>query len=158
VTSDQDAGTGTPGVRRPDGLDPLLIDLTRLSLVGLLAGADWAEFPAVRDALEMSDSALSKQAATLEREGYVEIRKGYIGKRPRTWLQLSTQGRRRLSEHVEALQRLAAPPTTHRPAHPATTGPTPTRTENGDDRAPGPRDARPAPPSAVVAAPGHHGL
>ena len=135
MTSDQDAGDSTPGLRRPEGLDPLLVDLTRLSLVGLLAGADWAEFPAVRDALEMSDSALSKQAATLEREGYVEIRKGYIGKRPRTWLQLTTRGRLRLREHIDALQRLAAPQTTHRPARHATAGPTPTGTENDHDPA-----------------------
>ena len=134
MTSDQDAGDSTPSLRRPGGLDPLLIDLTRLSLVGLLAGADWAEFPAVRDALEMSDSALSKQAATLEREGYVEIRKGYIGKRPRTWLQLTAQGRLRLSAHVDALQRLAAPQT-HRPAGSAGTGPGPTGTENDHDPA-----------------------
>jgi hypothetical protein len=135
VTFDKDAGDGGPRLRRPDGLDPLLIDLTRLSLVGLLAGADWAEFPAVRDALEMSDSALSKQVATLERGGYVEVRKGYIGKRPRTWLQLSSHGRLRLSEHVDALRRLAAPPTIHRPAHPATTSPTPTETEQHHDPA-----------------------
>jgi len=131
VTSGRDAGDGPPGLRRPEGLDPLLIDLTRLSLVGLLAGADWAEFPAVRDALELSDSALSKQASTLEREGYVEIRKGYIGKRPRTWLQLTTQGRVRLSRHVDALHRLAAPQTRH-PADPAGTAPTPTETEQHD--------------------------
>jgi hypothetical protein len=123
----------------------VLVDLTRLSLVGLLAGADWAEFPAVRDALEMSDSALSKQAATLEREGYVEIRKGYIGKRPRTWLQLTTEGRLRLSKHIDALQRLAAPQSPHRPAHPATAGPAPTETENAHDPGRWPRGARLAP-------------
>jgi hypothetical protein len=145
VSSDQNAGDGTPSLRRPDGLDPLLIDLTRLSLVGLLAGADWAEFPAVRDALEMSDSALSKQAATLEREGYVEIRKGYIGKRPRTWLQLTTEGRLRLSKHVDALQRLAAPQISHRPARPAATDPAPTSRENDDGPARQPQDARRAP-------------
>jgi len=135
VTTGPGARGGTPGLRRPEGLDPLLVDLTRLSLVGLLAGADWAEFPAVRDALEMSDSALSKQASTLEREGYVEIRKGYIGKRPRTWLQLTPQGRLRLSRHIDALHRLAAPQTTQQPAHPVTTGPTPTGTENDHDPA-----------------------
>jgi len=128
------AGDGGPRLRRPDGLDPLLVDLTRLSLVGLLAGADWAEFPAVRDALEMSDSALSKQAATLEREGYLEVRKGYIGKRPRTWLQLTTEGRQRLKDHVAALQLLAAPQATHRPAPPAgpDRAPTPMPTPNGE--------------------------
>ncbi len=99
-------------MERPAGLDPLLMDLTRLSLMGLLAAAQWAEFPAVRDALELSDSALSKQAALLNREGYVEVRKGYVGKRPRTWLQLTPHGRKSLSLHVAALQRIADVATT----------------------------------------------
>jgi hypothetical protein len=43
-------------VQPPEGLDPLLMDLTRLSLVGLLAAAEWAQFPAVRDALAMKAS------------------------------------------------------------------------------------------------------
>jgi DNA-binding MarR family transcriptional regulator len=90
------------------GLDPLLLDPTRLSIVSLLAATRWAEFGFVRDAVELSDSALSKQVSTLSGRSYIEVRKGYVGKRPRTWLNLSTQGRRALQEHVAALQRIAA--------------------------------------------------
>jgi len=94
-------------VAAESGLDPLLVDPTRLSVVALLAAAEWAEFPFVRDTVGLSDSALSKQAATLERAGHVEIEKGYIGKRPRTWLRLSEAGRAALAGHVAALQRIA---------------------------------------------------
>ncbi len=91
----------------PTDLDALLVDPTRLAIAALLAAAEWAEFPFVRDAVGLSDSALSKQAATLERAGYVEVSKGYIGKRPRTWLKLSEAGRSVLSAHIEELQRIA---------------------------------------------------
>jgi DNA-binding MarR family transcriptional regulator len=87
-------------------LDPLLLDPTRLSIVSLLVATDWAEFGWVRDAVTMSDSALSKQVTNLNRQGYVEVRKGYVGKRPRTWLNLTESGRRALQAHVEALQRI----------------------------------------------------
>jgi DNA-binding MarR family transcriptional regulator len=88
-------------------LDPLLLDPTRLSIVSLLAATHWAEFAWVRDAVKMSDSALSKQITNLDRQGYVEVEKGYVGKRPRTWLNLTKSGRRALRAHVEALQRIA---------------------------------------------------
>jgi hypothetical protein len=41
--------------------DELIHPSTRLSIVALLTGADWAEFGFLRDQLELSDSALSKQ-------------------------------------------------------------------------------------------------
>jgi DNA-binding transcriptional ArsR family regulator len=88
-------------------LSPLLVDPTRLNIVSLLAATEWAEFGWVRDSVGMSDSALSKQVTTLGKSGYVEMRKGYVGKRPRTWLSLSDAGREALRVHIAALQRIA---------------------------------------------------
>jgi DNA-binding transcriptional ArsR family regulator len=79
---------------------------TRLSIVSLLAASEWADFKFIRDELEMSDSALSKQLTTLEEAGYIEIRKAFIGKRPRTSARLTRPGRQAFDEHVEALQQM----------------------------------------------------
>ncbi|GAT69752.1 arsR family transcriptional regulator [Planomonospora sphaerica] len=89
-------------------LDPVIHAPVRLQIVALLAAADEAEFGFVRDQVGVSDSVLSKHASALEGAGYVEIRKGYIGKRPRTWLKLSLQGRRAYTLHVAALQTIVA--------------------------------------------------
>lgn len=88
-------------------LDPALLDPARLAIVALLAGTEWAEFSFVRDAVELSDSALSKRISALADSGYVEVRKGYVGKRPRTWITLSDTGRSVLSAHIAALQEIA---------------------------------------------------
>ena len=88
-------------------LEPALLDPTRLAIVALLAGTEWAEFAFVRDAVELSDSALSKRISALADGGYVEVRKGYVGKRPRTWINLSPAGRAALSGHIAALQEIA---------------------------------------------------
>jgi DNA-binding transcriptional ArsR family regulator len=85
-------------------VDPMLLDPTRLSIVSLLAGVKWAEFSWVRESVGLSASALSKQVTTLGNHGYVEVDKGYVGKRPRTWLNLSTEGHAALEAHVAALQ------------------------------------------------------
>ncbi|MCM0674711.1 transcriptional regulator [Micromonospora phytophila] len=88
--------------------DELIHAPTRLSLVSLLAATEWAEFRYLREQLGLSDSALSKQLATLEQAGYVEVRKSFVGKRPRTSVQLSRDGRRAFDGHVAALQQIVA--------------------------------------------------
>ena len=87
--------------------DPFIHPITRLSICGLLAaGADWVEFAALRDAAQISDSVLSKQSVALEDAGYVEVRKGAVGRRPRTWFRLTPQGRQALEEHLAWLAQL----------------------------------------------------
>ena len=89
-------------------LDELLANPTRLSIMAVLAAADWAEFAFVRDTVEASDSALSKQISTLSANAYIEVRKGYVGRRPRTWLNITDAGRHALERHVAALHAIVA--------------------------------------------------
>ncbi|GAA4609095.1 transcriptional regulator [Actinoallomurus liliacearum] len=91
-------------------LDPVIHAPARLQIVSLLAAATEAEFAFVRDNLQISDSVLSKHASALETAGYVEIRKGHVGKRPRTWLKLTPQGRQAFREYVATLQRIVGQP------------------------------------------------
>jgi DNA-binding MarR family transcriptional regulator len=88
-------------------LDEVIHAPVRLSIVAALAGVDEADFATVRDAVEVSDSVLSKQVGTLESAGYVKVRKGYVGKRPRTWLSLTRTGRSAYARHLEALRAIA---------------------------------------------------
>ena len=90
------------------GFDELIHAPTRLSLVAFLAATGWADFAVLRDSLGLSDSALSKQLATLEGAGYVEIRKAFAGKRPRTSARLTAGGRTAFDRHVLALQEIVA--------------------------------------------------
>ena len=87
--------------------DPLIHPINRLSICGLLAaGADWVEFAALRDATGISDSVLSKQSRVLEDAGYVEVRKGAVSRRPRTWFRLTPEGRRATQGHLAWLAQL----------------------------------------------------
>ncbi|MFG2018421.1 winged helix-turn-helix domain-containing protein [Actinomadura geliboluensis] len=97
-------------------LDPVIHTPARLQMVSLLATATEAEFGFVRDSLGLSDSVVSKHASALEKAGYVEIRKGYVGKRPRTWFKLTREGRRAFDEYVATLQRIVGRPLAGTPA------------------------------------------
>lgn len=90
----------------PPRFDELIHPSTRLSIVALLAGADWAEFAFLRDKLGMSDSALSKQLSTLEEAGYVDIDRPVRDSRRRVRAQLTPAGRAAFHGHVAALREI----------------------------------------------------
>lgn len=99
--------TATSGQHARHRLDDVIHAPVRFSIVAALVGVDEAEFAHLRDAVEVSDSVLSKQAAQLELAGYVKVRKGHVGKRPRTWLSLTAAGRRAYTAHLQALHAIA---------------------------------------------------
>lgn len=80
----------------------------RLSIVGVLSAAKEVEFRFLRDVLSVSDSVLSRQLTQLEEAGYVHVRKGYVGKRPRTWLSITGLGSEVLARHMHALQEIVS--------------------------------------------------
>jgi DNA-binding transcriptional ArsR family regulator len=88
--------------------DELIHAPTRLSIVSLLAATEWADFQFIRDSIGLSDSALSKQLTTLDEAGYIEIRRSFIGKRPRTSARLTSVGRAAFDQHVLALQEIVS--------------------------------------------------
>lgn len=90
-----------------DDLDTTLRTTTRLRIVAFLSGCEEAEFRAVQQYCELAPSALSKNVAGLEQAGYVSVRKGYVGKMPRTWLALTELGRKALTKHLVAMQHMA---------------------------------------------------
>jgi len=89
-------------------VDELLTAPIRLSIVAALSRADEIEFRTLRDRIEISDSVLSKQVSQLEQAQYVKVRKGYLGKRPRTWLSVTPEGSVALKNHLAALAAIVA--------------------------------------------------
>jgi DNA-binding MarR family transcriptional regulator len=83
--------------------DELIHPSTRLSLVALLAAADWVDFAFLRDQLKLSDSALSKQLSTLDEAGYVKIERPVENRRRRVRARLTPEGRDAFDGHVAAL-------------------------------------------------------
>jgi DNA-binding MarR family transcriptional regulator len=90
----------------PARFDELIHASTRLSIVALLAAADWVEFAFIRDHLGMSDSALSKQLSTLEEAGYVTIERPLSDRRRRVRARLTPAGHEAFQGHVAALREI----------------------------------------------------
>jgi len=88
-------------------LSEVLHQPVRFSIAAALARAERMDFRDLRDTVQVSDSALSKQLSTLEKAGFVETTKTFVGKFPRTSVMLTASGRTAWARHVETLRRIA---------------------------------------------------
>ncbi|KGN92266.1 transcriptional regulator [Porphyromonas canoris] len=85
-------------------LDPLLHSQLRLAIISILMGIDEADFVFLKEKTEATSGNLSIQLDKLSQAGYIEIRKEFIGKRPRTSCRITSAGRNAFESYVEALK------------------------------------------------------
>ena len=98
---------GAAGVK-PESIDRVIHERVRLGIVSALAGAPALTFVELKSALGLTDGNLSVHARRLEEAGYVECKKGFEGRTPRTEFRLTAKGRAALArylDHMEALVR-----------------------------------------------------
>ena len=88
-------------------LNELIHSPVRFSVMAALAGAESLDFKDLRDTIQVSDSVLSKHLAVLERAGYVNIKKSFAGKMPRTSASLTPDGRKAWTGHLQTLRDIA---------------------------------------------------
>ncbi len=86
-----------------DDLDPVIHPSHRLRICAMLMVGGSLELSVVKEHLELSASALSKQVAALVEAGYVRQERPGEDSR-RVWLSLTTQGRQAYRRHVAALR------------------------------------------------------
>ncbi|RME91852.1 MAG: transcriptional regulator [Bacteroidetes bacterium] len=78
----------------------------RLGVMSMLMVNDWVDFTTLRDHLEVSDGNLASHLRALEKEGYVSLRKRFIGRRPNTSYQATPKGREAFLEHLAYLEKI----------------------------------------------------
>ena len=97
---------GGAGEAGPPGLDRLIHERVRLGIVSALAVNDCLTFNELKSMLRATDGNLSVHARKLEEAGYLDCRKSFDGRVPRTEYRLTALGRTeftRYLDHMEAL-------------------------------------------------------
>lgn len=92
------------GVPNLTGLDRVVHEPARLMILLYLIGLESADFVFLLNATELTWGNLSSHLAKLEGAGYVEIEKGYAGKRPRTVVRLTEQGRAAVQAYRDTMR------------------------------------------------------
>ena len=88
-----------PGLRSLAQVDRLVHEPARLMVMMFLYTVEMADFTFLVNATGLSDGNLSSHLNKLEAAGYVEIEKGYAGKKPRTRLRLTAEGRQAVEDY-----------------------------------------------------------
>ena len=88
------------------GLDDTVHQRHRLGILTITAEAQRAEFGYLREALGLTPGNLSRHLTVLEEAGMVTVEKGYAGRRAKTWVRITAQGRSALRAELAALTEL----------------------------------------------------
>ncbi len=90
-----------------EGLDRVFHEKARLGIVSSLAGhSDGLGFSDLKSLCGLTDGNLSRHLQVLEEAGYVDIEKGYEGRRPCTRCRLSGKGRAQFSNYLAVLEQV----------------------------------------------------
>lgn len=112
----KDLSPEQPGPEHPtNGLDETVHQRHRLGILTITAEAQRAEFGYLREALGLTPGNLSKHLTVLEQASLVEVEKGYAGRRPRTWVRITSQGRAALAAELATLTELLHRTTSRHP-------------------------------------------
>jgi DNA-binding MarR family transcriptional regulator len=80
----------------------------RLGILTIALEVEKVEFTYLREALDLTAGNLSRHLGVLVEAGLVEVEKGYVGKRPRTWVSITPAGTRATRAELRALRSLLA--------------------------------------------------
>jgi len=87
-------------------IDRVIHEPARLLLVAILSVVESADFLFLMNQSQLTRGNLSSHLSKLEAAGYVEIKKEFVEKIPRTLLRLTEEGRKAFVEYRQKMQQV----------------------------------------------------
>ncbi|PLX00572.1 MAG: transcriptional regulator [Marinilabiliales bacterium] len=78
----------------------------RLGIMSILIVNDKIDFKTLKNTLQTSDGNIASHTTALEKEGYIQITKRFIGKKPNTSYSATQKGKKAFKEHLDALEKI----------------------------------------------------
>jgi DNA-binding HxlR family transcriptional regulator len=86
------------------GLNKHFDNRIRLGIMSMLIVNDWVDFNSLKEMLELTDGNLASHINTLEKNEYIETKKQFIGRKPKTSYRVTILGRNEFQKHIDALE------------------------------------------------------
>jgi DNA-binding MarR family transcriptional regulator len=94
----------TPEAGRTARLDETVHQRVRLGVLTIANEARRVEFRFLQETMRLTAGNLSQHIRVLEEAGFVRVEKGLEGRRPRTWVAITRDGKAALREEIAALK------------------------------------------------------
>ncbi|RNI33518.1 transcriptional regulator [Hanamia caeni] len=78
----------------------------RLGIMSILMVNEWVEFKEMKETLDITDGNLASHITGLEKNDYIEVKKEFVGKKPKTSYRATKTGRKAFNLHLNALEKL----------------------------------------------------
>lgn len=78
----------------------------RLGIMSILMVNDWVDFTEMKTLLNITDGNLASHSSALEKSTYIEIKKEFVGKKPKTSYRVTNLGRASFVSHLNSLEKL----------------------------------------------------
>lgn len=78
----------------------------RLGIMSALLVNDWVNFSEMKELLDISDGNLASHISALEKKKYVEVKKEFVNRKPKTSYRVTQLGRTAFTQHINALEKL----------------------------------------------------
>jgi DNA-binding MarR family transcriptional regulator len=78
----------------------------RLGIMSVLMVNEALDFTTLKEYLEVTDGNLATHLKALEKEGFVEVRKSFVGRKPNTSYRMTDAGRAAFERHLALLEKL----------------------------------------------------
>ncbi len=86
------------------GLNKHFDNRIRLGIMSILVVNDWVDFNSLKEMLELTDGNLASHISTLEKNEYVETKKQFIARKPKTSYRVTILGRKEFQKHIDTLE------------------------------------------------------
>jgi len=87
-----------------DQLNPVFDHRNRLGIMSVLTVNEWVEYGTLKELLNLTDGNLASHMKPLEAAEYVEYRKQFVGRRPKTTYAATEKGKAAFRVHLDALE------------------------------------------------------
>ena len=78
----------------------------RLGVMSILMVNDRVDFSTLKETLELTDGNLASHISALEKNGYINVYKQFVGKKPKTTYEATELGKKLFVAHLNALENL----------------------------------------------------
>lgn len=85
-------------------LNPLLHSQLRLAIMSILMNVEEADFVYLKEKTEATSGNISVQLDKLAAAEYIEVKKSFVGKKPRTTCRITIKGKEAFEEYINALR------------------------------------------------------